>query len=592
MPLFRARRRAGYWLIGLGTAAALGAVPPQAAAAAGPRPSSASTHDAGPQSFNQNPRAVSPASAHYAGTQSSNQNPHAASPASAHNGGTPANDQNPHSTSPSAPSGSGAPSSSFPGYRIVSTTGLVGTYGEPFVASLEARSLQSSVVGIAGTPDGAGYWLVAGDGGVFAFGDAVFHGSLSGQSLQRDVVGIAATPDGGGYWEVGADGGVFAFGDAGFLGSLGSARLHAPVVSIAATPDGRGYWLVAADGGVFAFGDAGFFGSASGVGLNQRVADFAASPDGEGYWLVSRDGGVFAFGDARYLGSASQTSLASPVVAIAATPDGSGYWMVAGDGGIFAFGDAPFRGGASGSVPSGQSVVGISAGPGTRNDGTNGDFSKAASAARSYPSGAQGFDVSWPQCAAPLPAPSTIAVVGINDGTANTFNPCFRAEASWAGLNLSVYVNLNAPDPAVPSQWAQGPAGTCAPGDVRCASYNFGFNSTRGSINTVRAEGFEPHLWLLDVETSNLWSADPGTNAQVVAGALDAVARADGRAAIYSTTLQWNDIVGNYRPGVPAWYATGAPLSSPQQWCGRSFTGGPVYLVQGLAGPFDSDYAC
>jgi hypothetical protein len=474
----------------------------------------------------------------------------------------------------------------------VSTGGLVGTYGEPFVASLGTTNLQSSVVGMADTPDGAGYWLVAGDGGVFAFGDARFHGSLSGQSLQRDVVGIATTPDGDGYWEAGADGGVFAFGDAGFLGSLGSAQLHAPVVGMAGTPDGRGYWLVAADGGVFAFGDAGFFGSASGVGLNQRMAGLAPSPDGQGYWLVSRDGGVFAFGDARYLGSASRTSLASPVVGIAATPDGGGYLMTAGDGGVFAFGDAPFRGAASGSVPSGQSVVGISAGPGTRGDGTTGDFAKAASAARPYPAGALGFDVSWPQCAAPLPAPSTIAVVGINNGTANTFNPCFRTEASWAGLNLSVYLNLNAPDPAVPSQWAHGPAGTCAPGDVRCASYNFGFNSTRGSINIVRAEGFGPHLWWLDVETSNLWSADPGTNAQVVAGALDAIAQADGRPAIYSTTLQWNDIVGNYRPGVPAWYATGAPLSSPQQWCGSSFTGGPVYLVQGLAGPFDSDYAC
>jgi len=481
-----------------------------------------------------------PASAHNAGLKASDQNPLTTSPGSTRNESSQPSDQSAHTTSPTAPLGSAAPSSSFPGYRIVSTAGLVGTYGEPFIASLGATNLQSSVVGMAGTPDGSGYWLVAGDGGVFAFGDAGFHGSLSGQTLQRDVVGIAST----------------------------------------------------ADGGVFAFGDAGFFGSASGVGLNQRVAGIAATADGGGYWLVSRDGGVFAFGDARFLGSVSRTSLASPVVGIAASPDSRGYWMVAGDGGIFAFGDAPFRGAASGSLPSGQSVVGISAGPGTRDDGTNGDFAKVASAARPYPPGAQGFDVSWPQCAAPLPAPSTIAVVGINNGTANTFNPCFRTEASWAGLNLSVYVNVNAPNPAVPSQWAQGPAGACAPGDVRCASYNYGFNSTRSSINMVRAKGFEPHLWWLDVETSNLWSADPGTNAQVVAGALDAIAQADGRAAIYSTPLQWHDIVGNYRPGVPAWYATGAPLSSPQQWCGSSFTGGPVYLVQGLAGPFDSDYAC
>ena len=29
----------------------------------------------------------------------------------------------------------------------------------------------------ASTPDGRGYWLVAADGGIFAFGDAGFYGS-------------------------------------------------------------------------------------------------------------------------------------------------------------------------------------------------------------------------------------------------------------------------------------------------------------------------------------------------------------------------------------------------------------------------------
>ncbi len=33
---------------------------------------------------------------------------------------------------------------------------------------------------MASTPSGKGYWLVAGDGGIFAFGDAGFHGSAAG----------------------------------------------------------------------------------------------------------------------------------------------------------------------------------------------------------------------------------------------------------------------------------------------------------------------------------------------------------------------------------------------------------------------------
>ena len=114
---------------------------------------------------------------------------------------------------------------------------------------------------MAATPDGKGYWLVASDGGIFAFGDADFYGSTGGIALNRPVVGMAATPDGQGYWLVASDGGIFAFGDARFYGSTGAIPLNRPVVGMAATPDGKGYWLVASDGGIFSFGDAGFYGS-------------------------------------------------------------------------------------------------------------------------------------------------------------------------------------------------------------------------------------------------------------------------------------------------------------------------------------------
>ena len=109
---------------------------------------------------------------------------------------------------------------------------------------------------MAVTPDAEGYWLVAADGGLFAFGDAAFYGSMGGQALNKPVVGMAATPDGKGYWEVAADGGLFAFGDAPFYGSMGGKALNKPVVGMATTPDGKGYWVVASDGGLFAFGDA------------------------------------------------------------------------------------------------------------------------------------------------------------------------------------------------------------------------------------------------------------------------------------------------------------------------------------------------
>jgi hypothetical protein len=124
---------------------------------------------------------------------------------------------------------------------------------------------------------GNGYWLAASDGGIFAFGDAHFHGSTGGIALNKPIVGMAATPDGGGYWLVASDGGIFAFGDAHFHGSTGGIALNEPIVGMAAALDGGGYWLVASDGGIFAFGDAKFHGSTGGIALNKPIVGMAAT---------------------------------------------------------------------------------------------------------------------------------------------------------------------------------------------------------------------------------------------------------------------------------------------------------------------------
>ena len=206
-----------------------------------------------------------------------------------------------------------------------------------------------------GTPrTNLGYWEVAADGGVFAFGNARFYGSMGGRPLNAPIVGLAATPDDHGYWEVAADGGIFAFGDAKFHGSMGGTALDAPIVGMAATPDGHGYWEVAADGGLFAFGDARFYGSMGGRPLAAPIVAIAATPSGGGYWEVAADGGLFAFGNAAFYGSMGGRPLDAPIVGLAATPDGQGYWEVAADGGIFAFGDAAFYGSMGGQPLNGR----------------------------------------------------------------------------------------------------------------------------------------------------------------------------------------------------------------------------------------------
>ena len=203
-------------------------------------------------------------------------------------------------------------------------------FGTTAVGANAVSNPNAPIVGMAATPDGAGYWLVGSDGGIYAYGDAGFYGSAGALTLNAPIVGMAATPDGKGYWLVASDGGIFAYGNAAFAGSAGALALNAPVVGMAATPRGGGYWLVASDGGIFAYGNAGFFGSTGSLRLNGPIVAMASAPGGAGYWLAAADGGVFTYGSAAYSGSLGGTTLPAPVVDLAATPDGTGYWLVVG----------------------------------------------------------------------------------------------------------------------------------------------------------------------------------------------------------------------------------------------------------------------
>ena len=237
------------------------------------------------------------------------------------------------------------------------------------------------ITAIAPTTDGRGYWLVGADGGVFAFGDAVFHGSLPGIGVKPidPIVGIAATSDGGGYWLIGADGGVFAFGDApycpptGIIAAVTQTGLEGadPFVGVTAYPGSVGYAIVDTTG----FGlvvplpgqpclplsntdiDTGGLSTIDPVGL---ISGIAVSPKGGHLWLVGNDGGVFApqvFAfhvqvptvQAPFYGSLPGLGVIpkAPIVGISASPDGGGYWLLGADGGVFAFGDAVFHGSAA-----------------------------------------------------------------------------------------------------------------------------------------------------------------------------------------------------------------------------------------------------
>ena len=145
----------------------------------------------------------------------------------------------------------------------------------PSSAARASIHLNRPIVGMAATPSGNGYWLVASDGGIFSYGDAKFAGSMGGRPLNSPVVGMAADAQTGGYWEVAADGGIFSFG-APFYGSTGSIHLNAPIVGMEASGGGAGYRFVASDGGIFSY-NAPFYGSMGGKPLNKPVVSMAGT---------------------------------------------------------------------------------------------------------------------------------------------------------------------------------------------------------------------------------------------------------------------------------------------------------------------------
>lgn len=225
-----------------------------------------------------------------------------------------------------------------------------------------------------------------------------------------------------------------------------------------------------------------------------------------------------------------------------------------------------------------------------------------------YPPNTTGYDISWPQCGLTYPPGSTVAIVGINDGRADTTNPCVSSEAAWAGYQLDAYMNINSPG-ALDSNDSSGPAGNCSASDSSCMAYNYGYNAALYAVRTIQSLGYAPRMWWLDVEIvgscgsfptqwQTYWSCNQGLNDRTIQGALDGLHASGYQAGIYCTQYQWGQIAGTWVPNnassVPNWLA-GDDLSNPTSWCGGSadFLPSQPWLLQlWPASTWDEDIAC
>jgi hypothetical protein len=237
-----------------------------------------------------------------------------------------------------------------------------------------------------------------------------------------------------------------------------------------------------------------------------------------------------------------------------------------------------------------------------------------------------GYDVSYPQCGAPLPSGRAFAVVGVNGGLSTRANPCLSTQLAWAwGSNGSVpsqpraqvYLNTANPGQVIDqvTTWpASGstPYGECDGTNTMACSWGYGWQRASTSILSffVPAAGTagvdsDPsrYVWWLDVETVNTWQAGStgalARNRAALEGMAASIVARGGRVGLYSTSQQWAQIVGSVPEssiltGLPSWLAGSSSLSDARSDCREPALtpGGRVTLTQYVVDGFDRNNAC
>ncbi|WP_007507821.1 MULTISPECIES: hypothetical protein [Pseudofrankia] len=165
-----------------------------------------------------------------------------------------------------------------PGMWLLTDDGdVLGRGSAPVFGTLAAVRHTGPAAGIVSTMSGRGYWIADTQGSAHAFGDATQYETVTGR-LNEDVTGIAAVDSRSGYWLVAGDGGVFSYptnttdpAAVKFYGSLGEHPPVAKVVGLAPTAFGDGYWLADETGAVYPFGAAPRIAADTPTGLTDVV---------------------------------------------------------------------------------------------------------------------------------------------------------------------------------------------------------------------------------------------------------------------------------------------------------------------------------
>ncbi|MGT2427208.1 hypothetical protein [Amnibacterium kyonggiense] len=229
-----------------------------------------------------------------------------------------------------------------------------------------------------------------------------------------------------------------------------------------------------------------------------------------------------------------------------------------------------------------------------------------------------GLDVSFPQCAQPLPPVGDFAVVGVDGGTATTPNPCLAQQLAWAAgspgtvhAKVDVYVNTANPPRAEASFAPTGdvtrrgrkvlsPYGHCRNGTSRACSWVYGASLAWDDVETSGVTG-PVGRWWLDVESVNTWSTvSTADNRAALEGMTAAFQTAGKSVGIYSSASEFAAIVGTVPASsplhaLPSWIPAGTTQAGAERLCTHApLTAGRLTLTQwrDTAANVDHDVAC
>jgi len=231
-----------------------------------------------------------------------------------------------------------------------------------------------------------------------------------------------------------------------------------------------------------------------------------------------------------------------------------------------------------------------------------------------------GNDVSYPQCSKALPSGQAFGIVGVNNGLANTTNPCLATEIAWAqsstGLTAQpkaqLYVNTANPGGLNTLSWpsnnvdpsgnvAPNPYGVCDHSNSLACAWQYGWNRAVEDAQLRGVASPASYTWWLDVETANTWKTDGNTasNRADLEGMVAYFETLTTQIGIYSTSSQWGSIAGTVPAGsnlngLDNWRPGARNSSGAKSNCSLAplTAGGHVTLTQWVSANLDYDHSC